>query len=322
MPTPREQQIDLSLTPYYHCVSRCVRRAYLCGDDRESGKNFDHRKTWLVEKMKYLTEYFAIEICAFAVLSNHYHLVLRVDQERAQQWPAKEVIERWATLFPQSKAASLKEKGLQEIDLDINEQINTWRKQLSDISWFMRVLNEGIARRANKEDNCRGRFWESRFKSQALLDESALLTCMAYVDLNPIRAQISETPEESDFTSIKERIEAYQKRKQPKQLAPLQSQQQKEDRLPIDIQTYFELVDTSGRVLREGKHGSIPDSLQPILQRIEIQPTSWLETLNSLEQQFETFIGKPESLKIAGHHRGSVRVRGVGQAKRVFREAA
>ena len=96
---------------------------------------------------------------------------------------------------------------------------------------------------------------------------------MTYVDLNPVRAQISATPEESDFTSIKERIVAYHKRKQPKQLTPLQSQKQQEDRLPIDIQTYIELVDTSGRVLREGERGSIPDSLQPILQRIGIQPT-------------------------------------------------
>ncbi len=322
MPTPREQQIDLSLTQYYHCISRCVRRAYLCGDDQTSGKNFDHRKTWLVDKMKYLTEYFAIEICAYAVLSNHYHLVLRVDEECAQQWGGKEVIERWVALFPMSKAASLLEQGLENVDVENNKQVDLWRKQLSDISWFMRVLNEGIARRANKEDNCRGRFWESRFKSQALLDEAAVLSCMVYVDLNPIRAKLADRPEESDFTSIKERIIAYQKRKQPKQLAPLQSQKKQAGRLPIEIQTYIELVDASGRALRSDKRGSIPESLQPILQRIGIQPSSWLETVNHLEHQFETFIGKPISLKIAGQHRGRQRVRGLCQAKRLFRDVA
>ena len=88
----------------------------------------------------------------------------------------------------------------------MKNQISLWRGRLSDISWFMRCLNETVARRANKEDDCKGRFWEWRFKSQALLDEKALVTCMAYVDLNPIRLGISESLDSSDFTSIQERL--------------------------------------------------------------------------------------------------------------------
>ncbi len=209
MTRARSQQIFLSETPYYHCVSRCVRRAYLCGDDPVSGKNFDHRKRWLVLRIKELAANFAIDVCAYAVMSNHYHLVLYVDQEQLAKWSDEDVIKRWTALFPNN--AKLMEtlylnRKSKAAHKQLQARLREWRMRLGDISWFMRCLNESLARSANREDECTGRFWEGRFKSQALLDEKALVTCMAYVDLNPVRAGISNSLENSDFTSIQERL--------------------------------------------------------------------------------------------------------------------
>ncbi len=201
MAQARYTQIDIDATPYYHCISRCVRRAFLCGHDRFTGRRFDHRKGWIVERLAALTDVFAVQICAYAVLSNHFHLVLRIDSTRARAWSDAEVVERYGRLFPATAAR------WQELPPSVAaDRVGRWRARLCDASWFMRCLNESIARRANAEDGCKGRFWEGRFRSQALLDPAGLLTCMSYVDLNPIRANLAASLEESDFTSIQQRL--------------------------------------------------------------------------------------------------------------------
>lgn len=90
MTQSRDTQISLDDTPFYHCYVRCVRRAFLCGDDHCSGGNYDHRKQWIVSGLRFLSYIYAIDICAYAVMSNHYHVVLHVDHERTQDWTQRE----------------------------------------------------------------------------------------------------------------------------------------------------------------------------------------------------------------------------------------
>ncbi len=209
MPKPRKALISLDSTPYYHCISRCVRRAFLCGEDSLTGKNFEHRKQWVADRLTELSSLFAIDISAYSILSNLFHVILRIDRQAVDNWSETELMERWKQLFSLPVLVSRYTLGetTTQAEIDIVHKIFAdWRERLCDISWFMRCLNEHLARRANKEDSCTGRFWEGRFKSQALLDEAALLTCMGYVDLNPIRANMADTPEESDYTSIQQRI--------------------------------------------------------------------------------------------------------------------
>ena len=213
MGLPRSQYVQEGQEGVYHCFSRCVRRAFLCGFDKLTGRDFSHRKALLLERLRHLAAIFAIEVCAYAILATHYHLILRVRPDIVALWSDREVARRWLILFPRHRDP----KGIplppEEKDIcalaDCPERIAELRRRLSSLSWFMGRLNEFIARAANKEDGVKGRFWESRFKCQVLLDEAAIVAGMVYVDLNPIRAGVAGTPEESDFTSIQERIRAW-----------------------------------------------------------------------------------------------------------------
>jgi len=224
MGLPRSKYVQEGQEGVYHCFSRCVRRAFLCGFDMLTLQDFSHRKAWLVERLRYLAGIFAVEVCAYAVMATHYHAILRTRPDIVALWSDWEVATRWLTLFPRHRDLSGVPMPPAEEDIralaERPERIAELRQRLSSLSWFMGRLNEFIARAANKEDKVKGRFWESRFKCQALLDEAATVSCMVYVDLNPIRAGVAGTPEESDFTSIQERIGAWQKEKITAGVAP------------------------------------------------------------------------------------------------------
>ncbi|HFD31148.1 MAG TPA: transposase, partial [Gammaproteobacteria bacterium] len=212
MTQARATLVSLDDTPWYHCVNRCVRRAFLCGQDPVSGHNYEHRRGWIADRIQQLAGVFAIDVAAYAVMSNHFHVVVRIDRDRALNWSVDEVLTRWTQLFTGpvliTRYLSTARAGMSEAEIHkVLELAEGYRERLYDLSWYMRCLNEAIARQANAEESVKGRFWEGRFKSQALLDEAALLAAMAYVDLNPIRAGLAETPETSDHTAIQARIQ-------------------------------------------------------------------------------------------------------------------
>lgn len=321
----RKNLISLQDTPYYHCIGRCVRRAWLWGVDEYAGKDYSHRKQWVIERLSQLCAIFPIEVCAYAVMSNHYHVVLHVDSERARKWGREEVIERWTVLFRAPNLVKRLQSGeALEAERQAAEQIiEKWRARLIDVSWFMRCLNEHLARRANIEDQCTGRFWEGRFKSQALLDEAGLLTAMAYVDLNPVRAGIAKTPEDSEFTSIYDRIRSLRDdgRKQGSSI-PLRSfhdeAKSSAGTIPFRLRDYLLLIDWSGRSIREGKRGFIPADAPPILKRLNLDAEAWEVLMTKRRTLFGRAMGKVDVMRLHAASLGQSWIRGVRSSKRLY----
>ena len=320
MTRARKDLIHLDTTPYYHCISRCVRRAFLCGSDKFTKKSFDHRKRWLVSRLAELAEIFAIEICAYAVMSNHYHLVLRVDTDHAANWSTQEVALRWSRLYNNVIAKKVADGDSlnSEEKAILKTAIPIWRARLQDISWFMRNINEPLARTANEEDKCKGRFWEGRFKCQALIDDAALLTCLTYVDLNPIRAGIANTLQQSEFTSIQQRINMFREKQRNTnleqrkretttetvvpRLAAFSDEQTKsrhaaKTSLPIEFASYLALIDWTGRAIRHDKKGAIPNDVAPILVELGIETTQWLSGVRQFNKRFFSVAGRIEALQ-------------------------
>lgn len=240
----------------------------------------------------------------FAGLNNHYHIVVKLGS--TDDLSDDEIITRWLTLHkgPLLVQRLLRGDQLEKVEREtVNDIIAVWRQRLASLSWFMKCLNEPIAREANREDQCTGHFWESRFKSQALLSDEALLSCMAYVDLNPIRAKMAKTPEDSDYTSVQERItpqfdlaEAIRSQQNGQQLnnfsLPIKPllhfddtiKQETQTGLPFSLSDYLQLVDWTGRIVKKNKRGYIPENLPPILVRLAIPPDQWLTNSQYFEK--------------------------------------
>jgi REP element-mobilizing transposase RayT len=323
MPRPRYRQVSLEDTPFYHCISRCVRRAFLCGIDTYSGKSYEHRRDWVEARLLELAAVFAIDLCAYAVMSNHLHLVLRVDVVAAKSWTMAEVLQRWHRLYGASLLSKrfLGDEPLTETEqLTLQASAQTYRQRLMDISWFMRALNEPIARQANREDGCSGRFWEGRFKSQALLDDTAVLACMAYVDLNPIRAGIASTPEQSEFTSIKRRIAAALRGEQPHELLPFVGNEREAmpQGLHFAVRDYLQLVEDTGRILRDDKRGGIAPDTSGILTRLNIPLDNWLKLSKDFSRLFKGPVGTLEELSRYCEHLDRRRRQGAANCQKWF----
>jgi len=345
----RRDVVDPAVIQVMNCSNRCVRRAFLCGDDPVTGKSFEYRRGWIRRRMEFLSSIFGIDCLTYAILSNHFHVVLRSRPDVVKSWSDAEVARRWLKLHPKRRTwdGHPEEPNEAEMSQIVNDpaRLAKLRERLSDISWWMGDLAENIARRSNSEENCSGRFWQGRFDCQQLLDEASLLVCSMYSDLNPIRAAIAETPETSDYTGAKDRIDDLTARSDRDRLSdhaweragtgrhsgwmsPIEIDEIQDPSGP-DLDTtgrrasnkgflalsatdYLQLLDWTGRSIRADKRGSIPAHLAPILSRIGLETDRWIEVVTRFGKLFKRAAGSAESLAAEAERRGVRWLQGPG----------
>ncbi|MEQ1513209.1 MAG: hypothetical protein ABL934_11105 [Lysobacteraceae bacterium] len=294
MTQARSQLVSTDAPGTYHCVQRCVRRAFLCGVDAYSGQDFEHRKPWIEQRLSLVAECFAAAIHAYAVMSNHLHVVVHVDPEEALLWTDIEVAERWVRLFPPREPTDVAHTLKVERLLVDPGRLAVLRRRLGNLSWLMKCLVEPIARRANAEDGCKGRFWEGRFKAQRLCDERAVLAAMMYVDLNPVRAGMASRLETSRHTSVAVRLQS-----SPDALAaPLAPVVGALAMcLPIRTGDYLELVAWTGQQIHPGKRGRLSQDVPEILKHWEASPARWRTRVLAIGSGYWRVVGEAQDLK-------------------------
>jgi hypothetical protein len=211
----RKTVVDPDVVGVYHVWGRCVRRAWLCGDDPLSGVDYSERRNWIRQLQEQLAALFAVEVEFHVEMSNHLHLVVRTRPDIVLTWSDQDVVQRMLTVHKiiHSKDGKIEPPSLGEMQIELADadRVAELRGRLKDLSWFMKSLRETIARRANRsEGGTLGAFWDGRYRCRRLMDETAILICGIYVDLNQIRAGVAATPEQSTHTSAFDRICAWQ----------------------------------------------------------------------------------------------------------------
>lgn len=312
---PRYLQVPPQTRGTYHCVSRCVRRAFLCGEDALTGRSFDHRKQWLEERIVELAKIFAVAVHAYAVMSNHFHLVVETEPLAPSQWSDEEVATRWLLLSGSRNDKDLPLEKRIAVLAAQPERLVVLRQRLGSLSWYMRCLKEPIARRANREDDCTGRFWEGRFRTQALLDDPALLASMVYVDLNPMRAGIANSIEGSMHTSARVRAQ-YPQQLRKLAMMPIAASIRSQC-FAVTAEQYLELVNWTARALHPVARDIVAGPVPSIIKHLGLRSQQWCLQVPATESHYARAIGQLEALVERARIFGVKWIRGIGMARRL-----
>ena len=332
MTVARSQLVDVSVTPWYHVISKTVRGAFLLRDGEED------RKQWIEDRLKFLSEVFAIDVAGFAILDNHLHVLVRLSSEQLQNASDEELVRRWGKLFPprgkDRKPLKVTKAWVQQKLADAKFVAQT-RERLADLGWFMKCLKEPLARIVNQNESQTGAFWQSRYKSIAILDEEALLATCAYIDLNPVAAGVAALPEKSEHTSVKARVDhcrakgriddlqaaragavagvrASRGMESGLWLCPIEDRRASGIKRPgllegFSLGSYLQLIDYTSRLVRNGK-ARVNKDVASLLDRLGTSVEMWDANLKRMFERTKqlgvVFSFSRDKLKAAAEKRG------------------
>jgi hypothetical protein len=335
MTIARAQLIDPSVSRWYHCVTRCVRRAPLLAEG-----SFD-RKAWLERRIEELAGIFAVSVGAYSILDDQIQLLVRHEAEIAGSWSATEVVRRRARLYPPYDRSR---RPLPVTDLWVAQRrkdaagVLTAREQLQNIGRFMKCLKEPLSRMANREDHTGGPFFDERFKSVGILDDQSLVAACIYIDLSPSWTAKAARPLETPYTSLRTRaahLKRFRRTAVPRKIKTgSKSSAHAEDSLwlcPIEdrshvkgsregmfkdllLQDYLILIDYSANLGR-GRKASASSPAVEILARLGFSAQRWHEHMASLQSRglFGRFAAASrERLRDVAHHLGVAHLANVG----------
>lgn len=349
--TKRSEVFDPDAIGVYHCFNRIVRRSHLCGFDPHTGNDYSHRRQWFYQRLRHYAQYFAIDVLAYAILSNHFHLVLRNRPDQVEAMDDREVVVAWLMICPQSGKqpdGSVEPPTEPEIRSELNkpDRVPELRKRLSNPSWLIRQVSQYMGIRCNAEDEMRGHFWESRYGMTRLLDEAAILACLAYVDLNPIRSHLVDSLEAYRHVSIGERLRTLDDEAidTSSWLAPIALHRETNGKavtvanrvsregvekaietqsqeplgcLPIRLEQYAELLrwlagDKSPAERDAGVDEQETNSATALAQ-LGLDPTEFFDLVHNFRKRFFTAAGDSDSLRREAARRGKRRLNGPGR---------
>lgn len=345
MAVPRHTLFGRGRKAVYHCWTRCVRRASLCGKDPYTGKDYSHRREWILIRYEQLAGLFTIEVEFRTELRNHLHNVLRTRPDVARRLTPHEVAKRWLTITKLTKCPTddLPKPDKKEVEKLVKnkKKLAKMRKRLSNVSWFMGTLLENTSRRSNKEDECSGAFWESRFKCRECTDLNSILVCGIYVDLNLMRAGEAKSLETSRHTSIFQRLMAAKQPKNSKTRADgwmaeltMQPENKQNEQwaytsrtgrrasdlgvIPVSLEDYVKLAKWTVKLIQSGQRTTIPGDLEAVLEHMDVNPEAWIDTVQDYEELFCHAIGPPGSMEKVAERLDKQHLKGGPAARRAF----
>jgi hypothetical protein len=268
----------------YHCVSRCVRRAFLCGKDALTGRSFEHRRGWIRRRLETLAGIFGIDVLGFAAMHNHLHVLLRNRPDIVATWSDEEIGRRWWRLTSAFDRITARQAR--------RELLETSRAKRPVAAHATEAVERGDASAADRRVTADA--WLCPIETESQAESSAVATTAG--------------------KTITQRGKAQQVTVVPRRASERRF-------LPMTLDAYLQLLDWTGRQLRAGKRGVIPSDLAPILSRLAVNAESWVATVQHFGRWFHRTVGQPAHLADAAAARGKRWFQGTRYAADAFGEA-